>query len=68
MSDSNHAMPVDSTKTLDDLCGEGLFSVGGVKNPRFLFPTQKTVDACREVVGIKEVRRNFFVNRYPTHT
>jgi len=37
-------------KTLDDLRGEGAFSVGGVKNQRFLIPAKKTVDACRAVV------------------
>ncbi len=36
-------MPFDSTKMLDDLCEEVLFrfSVGGVENPRFWFPTKK---------------------------
>jgi hypothetical protein len=44
MSDGNRAMPLDSTKTLVDLRGEGSFSVGGVKNPRFLFPAKKAID------------------------
>jgi len=46
----DHVMLLDSTKTLDDLRGEGSFSVGGVKNRRFLFPAQKTIDVCRKVV------------------
>ena len=41
ISYDDRAMPSDSMKTLDDLRGEGLFSVGGVKNPRFLFPPKK---------------------------
>ena len=44
-------MPSDSTKTLVDLREEVSFRVGGVKNPRFLFPTKKAVDVCRSVVG-----------------
>jgi len=38
-------MPLGSTKMLDDFCGEGLLSVGGVKNPSFLCPTKKAQDA-----------------------
>ena len=41
----------DSTKLLVNLRGEGSFSVGGVKNPRFLFPAKKAVNACREEVN-----------------
>jgi hypothetical protein len=47
-------MPSDSTKTLVDLREEVSFRVGGIKNPRFLFPAKKAVDACREEV--KEAR------------
>ena len=43
-------MPSDSTKTLVDLCGEGLFSVGWVKNQQFLFPAKKAVDVRWEEV------------------
>ena len=32
---------VGVNKTLDNLHGEGLFRVGGVKNPQFLFPAKK---------------------------
>jgi hypothetical protein len=46
----DRAMPSDSTKTLDDLREEVSFHVGGVKNPRFLFPAKKAVDVRREVV------------------
>jgi hypothetical protein len=45
-------MPLDSTKTLDDLREEVSFHVGGVKNPRFLFPAKKNVDVRREVVRL----------------
>ena len=34
-------MMLDSTQTLDDLRGEGSFSVGGVKNQRFLVTAKK---------------------------
>ena len=37
---------------VDDLHGEGSFSVGGVKNPRFLFPAKKSVDVCQAVVEV----------------
>jgi hypothetical protein len=50
MSNSNHAMLSDSTKTLVDLRGESSFSVGGVKNLRFLFPAKKDVDVRWDVV------------------
>ena len=46
-------MPSDSTKTLNDLRGEGLFSVGGVKNPRSLFPAKKALDVRWEVVSLR---------------
>jgi hypothetical protein len=45
-------MPLDSTQMLDDLRGEVLFCVGGVENPRFLFPAKKAVDVRWEVVGL----------------
>ena len=42
---------VGFNKTLVDLRGEGLFSVGGVKNRRFLFPAIDVCwgEVCREV-------------------
>ena len=43
-NNSNRAMPLDSKKTLDDLRGEGLFRVGGVKHERILVPAEKAVD------------------------
>jgi len=43
-------MPSDSTKTLVDLCGEGSFRVGWVKNQRFLFPAKIAVDVRWEEV------------------
>jgi len=43
-------MPSDSTKTLVDLREEVSFHVGGVKNPRFLFPAKKAVDVRWDVV------------------
>ena len=45
------AMPSDSTKMLDDLCGEVLFSIGRVKYPRFLFPAKKAEDVRWDVVA-----------------
>ena len=47
-------MLLDSTKTLVDLRGEGLFIVGGVNNPQFLFPAKKTVDVSWEVVDVQK--------------
>ena len=62
-------MPLDSTKTLDDLHGEGLFRVGGVKNERFLFPAKKAVDVCQAVGGemyiFPRARRGKSVDRNP---
>ena len=52
-------MPSDSTKTLVDLREEVSFHVGGVKIPRFLFPTKKVQDACRAMVALdtEQVKR-----------
>jgi hypothetical protein len=53
-------MPSDSTKTLVDLREEVSFRVGGVKNPRFLFPAKKAVNACQEEVNVKTWERENF--------
>ena len=58
-------MPLDSTKTLVDLCGEGLFRVGWVKNQQFLFPAKKAVDVRWEKVDCtlgSGMVRHFFVS------
>ena len=44
-------MPSDSTLMLANLREEVLFRVGGVKNPRVLFPAKKAVDVRWEVVS-----------------
>ena len=44
-------MPSDSMKMLVDLREEVSFCVGGVKNPRFLFPAKKAVDVRWEEMG-----------------
>ena len=57
---NERAMPSDSTKLLVDLREEVSFRVGGVKNPRFLFPAKKAVDVRWEVVARTRTMTSFF--------
>ena len=47
-------MPSDSTKTLYDLRGKGLFSIGGGQKLKIFGSHKKAVDACREVVPLEK--------------